>query len=196
VSTPPNPGQPGDPQQPYGQQPQGQQPYGQQPPSYPSAPPPNEAEMRRPDKPEAVDRAFMLWLVAAGIGLISQILSFANMSAITAKLNEQLSTSGVKVSSSGTGAGGAVFGIVVIVIWVAVVFAMRNGANWARIVLTVLGILSALGSLVSLIGAGLVFSTGFLGVLQILLGLISAVVIIVAIVFMFRKESSEYFRSR
>ncbi|ONI82472.1 hypothetical protein ALI22I_41110 [Saccharothrix sp. ALI-22-I] len=160
-------------------------PYNQQQPGGypPAAPPLNESELRPPARPKSVDTAYLLWLVAAGIGILSNLIGFVIASDIAAE-------TGVE-----TGAGTSIVSLIFAVLWILVVMQMRKGANWARIVLTVLGGLSTIGNLLSLLAFGILFSIGFLGVISALFVVASLVTIIAAIVFMFMPDSNYYFKA-
>lgn len=157
----------------------------------PPAPPLNDADAAPAVRPKSVDTSVLLWLIAAGVSLIGQLLSFATSSEVAEEVARQ---SGVTVESAEPGIGGTVFSIVLLIAWVATVFAMRGGQNWARILLTVLGGIYLLITLFSLLALGILFAIGGLGILQGLLNLVSIVVIIGAIVFQFRGESNHFFR--
>ncbi len=70
---------------------------------------------------------------------------------------------------------------------------MRKGRNWARIVLTVVGVLALLAGVFLLVGAGLLFSIGALGVVTVLLSAIQIGLAIAAMVFMYRPDAKAYF---
>ncbi|WP_447004622.1 hypothetical protein ACRAKI_34365 [Saccharothrix isguenensis] len=176
------PQQPGYPQQQPGYPQQGGgQP--QQPGYPPAAPPLNESELRAPQRPKSVDTAFMLWLVAAGIGILSNLISFL----IAGDIERQ---TGVE-SSSGT----TIVSLIFALLWIVVVMQMRKGANWARILLTVLGGLSIIGNLLSLAVIGILLSLGAFGVISALFVLVSLVAVIGAIVFMYKSDSNYYFKA-
>jgi hypothetical protein len=172
---------PHDPQQ-FGQ---GQN-WGHQHGDLPPAPPPREGEGQAPQRPASVDTSFMLWLVAAAIGVISSLLSFGTQDELAAEMGVAADT--------GANAAGTVVGLIVIGIWIAVVFAMRNGKNWARIVLAVLGGLNVVFGLFGLLALGILFSLGITGALQGLLSIASLAAVVAAIVFMFKPDANYYFK--
>jgi hypothetical protein len=181
---------------PQGGYPQGGQPQGggypQQPGYPPAAPPLNESELRAPTRPKSVDTAYMLWLIAAGVGILGSLISFVLAGDIARETAAALGVSGVAAEPN---YGATIFGLVLQVVWILVVMQMRKGANWARIVLTVLGGLSIIGNLLSLVAIGLLFSLGFLGVISALFVVVSLVTIIGAIIFMFKSDSNYYFKA-
>ncbi|MEU4802267.1 hypothetical protein [Actinosynnema sp. NPDC023587] len=199
------------PQDPYGQQggypqqpggtPQGGFPQQggyqqQQQPGYPpQAPPLSPTEMNRPPRPKSVETAFLLWMVAAGIGIVSSIVSFLTAQAIYDEVTKGVDPSIRSALGSGPSYGTAIFSIILFVVWIVVVLQMRNGANWARIVLAVLGGIGVISGLVGLAGFGLLFSVGAFGVIQALLSLVSLVVTVGALIFMFKPDANHYFKS-
>jgi hypothetical protein len=120
-------------------------------------------------RPGAVDVAFWLYLAAPVIDLVLSLLSIGgvNASAAAAKLPQ------------GAVIAGVVIGIVVNVLYLVAVVVIdtyfRRGANWARIVLTVLAALSVFG---------------VLG-----LGAIPFVISVVAIILSWLPASNAWFRS-
>lgn len=133
----------------------------------------------------------MLWLVSAALGILGTLISFATVDDLTRE-----ATGATMDGAAAGGAGvGAFIGLIIFVVWIAIVFQMRNGKNWARITLAVLGGLSVLFGVIGLFGLGALFSIGVLGVLQGLLNLAQLAVVIGAIVFMFKADASRYFQA-
>jgi len=131
--------------------------------------------------PADVDNAFKLWLVSIGIGVLGIIASliFTDRDALAQKLKDSGSTLGTNQLHSAVNAT-----LIIIGLELLFAFKMRAGRNWARIVLTVLGVLGVLSALYGLT-AGLTIGT--------ILNIISILVVIAAIVFMFRPASRAYF---
>ncbi|RKT57901.1 proline-rich domain-containing protein [Saccharothrix australiensis] len=190
--------QPGHPQQGHPQQGHPQQGYPQQPGYPPQAPPLSPGELNRPARPKSVDTAFLLWMIGAGVGIVSTIFSFLTAEALAKATAEKILGRDVDsqlVASAEPSYGSAIFSLVLFALWIVVVFQMRNGANWARIVLTVLGALGILGGLFGLFAIGLLFSIGFLGAIQALLSVVQLVITIGALVFMFKSDANYYFKA-
>lgn len=166
----------------------------QQPGYPPQAPPLNESELRRPDRPKSVDTAYLLWLVAAGVGVVANLIGFLTAEAVARETLKafNLDSTTVDVQPS---YGSLIFSLAMAVVWVLVVMQMRKGANWARILLTVLGSIAAILGLIGLFAIGILFAVGFLGVIQGLLSLVQLAAIIGAIVFMFKSDSNYYFKA-
>ncbi|HEX6346440.1 hypothetical protein [Umezawaea sp.] len=193
------------PNDPYAQQggyPQGQQPGGypqQGQPGFPPPPPLGHSDTAAAVKPKAVDTAYLCWLVAAGTSILSSILSFFTAKALAEKLaRDILGTNDLgpefqtALEQSSPGYGSIIFSLLIAALWVVVVMQMRKGANWARILLTVLGGLSLLLGIFSI---WVYFGLGFLGLLQGVLALVSYAAIAAGIVFMFKPESNQYFKA-
>ncbi len=187
------------PNDPYSQQggyPQGQQQGGypqQGQGGFPPPPPLGYSDTAAPVKPKAIDTAYLLWLVAAGVSILSSIIGFFTAQAI---LEETLGDLGPEfrsaIEAQGPSYGGIIFSLAISAIWIAVVMQMRKGANWARILLTVLGVISVL---FGILGVFVLFSIGFLGIIQGLLSLVGYAAIVGGIIFMFKPESSQYFKA-
>jgi hypothetical protein len=133
--------------------------------------------------PRQVVTAFWLYIAAAVLSLVSLVVSLATFGGMRDVVARQLANEGVKVSDSAINALlGVTIGISILfaVIWIAafVLFAifMKRGANWARIVLTVITALSLVNIL-----------SGFgLGALQV-------VVSVIATILIWLRPASEYF---
>ncbi|SCX45450.1 hypothetical protein SAMN03159343_1591 [Klenkia marina] len=184
----------------YGQQPQGygQQPqgYGQQPGhgqgAYPAAPnagfggPVGPA----PTRPQTVVNGIYAFVAATVVGLISSIVTFANMDAIldNAYRDAGIDPDSVDASLSGIGTGAAtgaaVFGLIFFAAYCAVIWFAWQGKNWARIVLFVLGGLSLL-SVFNIAGTGVALIT--------ITSIIQLVLIAVGIFFLAQKASSQWY---
>jgi hypothetical protein len=190
---------------PYGEQPYGgQQQYGgDKSPSYgdqgspygtgPTGPAATGAE------PKEVRTSFLLWLAYLGLGLVGAVITFLSIEAV---INTTLERSGVDPSSvppgvlEGTRFGalvGVIIGLVLLALVVGAVFQMRKGRNWARIVLTVLGALSALSLVLGFFRLDTTLSLGVLGVLSVLLSVVQFLLLIGAILFMYRGAAQPYF---
>jgi hypothetical protein len=198
----------------YGGQGYGGQGYGGQPgsgygqPAYPGGgyPEPGKPAVAG-EPPKSVRTSFQLWVAYLVVGVIGVVVSFLTRDA--------LFDAGVELGLQGSGfteadlppgaldearaAGAAqanvslVFNVVILALIGAAVVAMRKGRNWARIVLTVVGVLALLASLFLLFGAGLLFAIGGLGIVVVLLGAVSIALAIAAMVFMYRPDAKAYF---
>lgn len=162
-------------------------------PSYPD----NAAPMASPIEPPQVPApaevltAVKLWFVSILVGLLGGILGYA-LTDKNAALQKAMdsNTSGLSRADLETLVNvGLVIGLTVALVMLGLevffVLKMKAGRNWARIVLTVLGALSALSSLVGLAQG---FSLGSA------VNLISLLLTIAAVVFMFRPAATHYFK--
>nr|BFE47678.1 hypothetical protein GCM10017745_11050 [Saccharothrix mutabilis subsp. capreolus] len=153
--------------------------------------------MHRPPRPKSVDTAFLLFMISAGLGILSSIFSFITAKEAAEAALKPLRDAGFDTSAAAVepSYGGAIFSLILFAVWIAVVFQMRNGQNWARITLTILGGLGILFGLIGLIGIGLLFSLGIFGVIQGLFNIIQLALIIGALVFMFKPDANHYFKA-
>lgn len=140
--------------------------------------------------PKQVNTAFWLYIAVGVLSLIGGIIGAAVFSGNQDQLRKQLSQGGQNVSQgaidAGIGAGIAsaiVSGIVGLALYVLFAIFLRRGANWARIVLTVLTALSLIANIITL-------ATGNVG-----LGLLQVILAVIATILIFRKPANEYFQS-
>lgn len=132
------------------------------PPPPPSAyqPPPPASQQPRP---KAVEVSFWLWityLVLSAIGSLVELTQIDRIKAeaISGVLAQDPTLDRAMVERLATGAlvAGLVIALVLVVVEFVCAYFMRQGRNWARIVLTVLGGIGVLFALISLMrGAGL-----------------------------------------
>lgn len=116
-------------------------------------------------RPTTVTVSFVLWLITVLVGLIGGIVGL-------------FSSGQVQSNMGGAVVAGGVIGIVIALVELFIVFRMRDGRNWARIVLLVLAILQVLGVVASFT----------------VLGTIGLIAVIIATVLMFLPSSNGYFR--
>lgn len=132
-------------------------------------------------RPTTVTVSFIIWLVVVLANILQGIISLTSSGSTTAAVQ----TSGVSQSVvSGSLIGGAIFAFVLAVVEVIIVFKMRDGRNWARIVLLILAILQLIGVGVGAASGGNAF--GFIG----------GVAVLVATILMFVGGANGYFRRR
>jgi|SRR5690606_37483600 len=145
----------------------------------------------RGPRPSAVDTALKLIWASIALGLVSALLTFLYLDDIVDSALENADASMELTESAARGAAVAsvIFGLVIGVgLMVLIAVFIGKGANWARIVFTVLGVLSVLGVLMSLASP-----TG--PVIMLILSLIQIVLTIAAIVLLFKSESTAWFKS-
>lgn len=145
-------------------------------PSYAATPP---APVAAPTRiPTTVNTAFWLYIASAVLSVIGGIVTVATASSNRAAIISQLQSSGTdlhgqNIDTLATAAIGVAVGvsIVTLIFWAIVfvlfAFFMRRGANWARIVLTVLTVLSL---------ANIIPGFPF-GLLQVIASIVAAILI-------------------
>lgn len=180
------------------------------PPADPGPPPaepypqPPANEPQRP-MPQDVGTASQLWWVVAALGLLQLFVAIPVIWADKDSFIDQLMDDPRVAEMEGEFTRDtaetllmAGFGVVVVVallftaVFVLFVHFMRRGKNWARMVLTLLGVILAVQAVPVLFGLGA--GDGGLGI--IVMGgvqILQAVAIVGAIFLMHRKESNSYF---
>ncbi|MFE4950054.1 hypothetical protein ACFQ9V_08085 [Leifsonia sp. NPDC056665] len=154
-------------------------------PSYAAVPPPPVAAPTR--IPTTVNTAFWLYIASAVLSVIGGIVTIATASTGRAAIIRQLQSSNVNlhgqnIDTLANAAVGVAIGLSVVtlifwaIVFVLFAFFMRRGANWARIVLTVLTAVSLLN-----IRPGFPF------------GLIQVIASIVAVILIWLRPSSAWF---
>lgn len=142
-------------------------------------------------RPKEVVFSFWLWIGTFVLGVVGILPVFTQFDQLRAEAIDQalaqdptLDRSSIESIATGALVTGAVMVLLFVVAELVVVFLMRGGRNWARIVLAVLGGLGVLFWLAVTIGAG-----SAAGLLQLL-------VLIGAIVTMFLPAANAWFRPR
>jgi hypothetical protein len=173
--------------------PEGQrQPYDEPMPAAPALNEQDLAPTAAVVRPKSVDNAFLLWMIGAGISLLSVIFVFTvGSDAIKDAARESLRNAGrsfteddVTSLANATKVIGIVIGLIFIGLFVLFAYKMRAGRNWARITLTVLGALNIIFTLINIRSSGAI---------NLIVSLIMAVLILVAVYFMFRPDANQYF---
>ena len=145
-----------------------------------------------PVVPSSVNAAFWLYIAGAAVGLVSVAVGVVvGIQRIqSGQLAGQVIPPGTDVSPSvlntaltvGVALAGAV-GLLSVVAYVVFALLMRRGANWARIVLTVLSAIALVSGLVGLLGFNL-------------LNLLVSVLVVIAAVLLWQRPSNAYFAPR
>lgn len=172
--------------------------WAQQPPQGggyppPMPPPPYQAPAGPIAVPKSLDLSVKLWVAAAAVSLIHSILTIVNTNALVDEYAARLGVDTTAAQASVTGIGSVIFQIILIGVWLFFVFKMREGQNWARIVLTVIGGISLLLGVIALFTLGVLFSIGGLGVLEVLFSLASLATVAGAIFYQFKADANPYF---
>jgi hypothetical protein len=172
--------------------------WAQQPPQGGGYPPPpyNQAPAGPVALPKSLDLSVKLWIVAAALSLIGSILTIVNTNALVDEYAVRLGVDTTAATASAPGIGSVIFQIILIGVWLFFVFKMREGQNWARIVLTVIGGISVLLGVIALFALGVLFAIGGLGVIEALFSLAGLVTVAAAIFFQFKADANPYFVRR
>jgi hypothetical protein len=151
-----------------------------------------------------VDRAVKAWLIGAGCWFLSAVLgqllgspaaTFFYFSS-TNTVGQDPQTGATITETRTTAASTPVTLIIVAIItllWVGLSYALRQGGNWSRIMLTILGILGEPTLLVQVIGA-LTGSPSGGGLAQGLFGLAAFGFVLAGLIMMYRRGAGVYFR--
>jgi hypothetical protein len=131
-------------------------------------------------RPTSVTWSFIIWLITVLLQLIAAIFLFI-----------LVGTAGT-LAVAGSGSGGlivgaliatAAIGLVFAIVELIIVFKMRDGRNWARIVLTILAVLQIISTLVQGGNNSFISWIGF-------------ATLVIATVLMFVPASNQYFSRR
>ncbi|MBB1197392.1 MULTISPECIES: hypothetical protein [Curtobacterium] len=123
-------------------------------------------------RPTSVTVAFVIWLVVVLANILQGIINLTSGS--SADVADSVGTAPL--------VGGAIFAFILAVIELIIVFKMRDGRNWARIVLTVLAVLQLIGVGVGAASGGNAF------------GWIGGVAVLIATILMYVGGANGYFR--
>ncbi len=126
----------------------------------------------------------IIWAVVA-LSVVSTILTFLYLDDFVEAAGTDLT--GTEQDAARTGAIiGAVIGLLIFgVLWVVLAIFLRKGANWARIVLTVLAVLGLALGVFGLVSGGQ-------PVIFLILGLITMALYVALLYFLWQKESTAY----
>jgi uncharacterized membrane protein len=153
--------------------------------------------------PQEIKQSYMLWLVAIGFAVIGLIISVVSLAGTTTVSGTGVSggASSVQVGGAAVAVTDAVVGVILFGVWYLFVHKMREGRQWARITLLVIGILAFLSFLSSLAlqggaaAAGFSVAGGGSNVASIIVGVLEWLAVIGAVIMMFRPSANAYFRS-
>ncbi|WP_242676761.1 hypothetical protein [Rhodococcus sp. ABRD24] len=173
-------------------------------PQYPAVPPVPPAGQDKRPVPTDVVTAFQLWFVVAALGIVYLVSALAFVYGDRTAFVDQLMDEVAKQPDVDLSRSQAeqllVVGLVITGIFLSVVltgllalfdFKMRKGKNWARMLLTMVGVFTVFSAIPTVFGIGA--ATGPAALVMGGAGILQAVAAIGAIVLMHRKESNEYF---
>jgi hypothetical protein len=156
---------------------------------------PGQAQMpdpssRPPAPPSVVNAARVMYAGAAAslIGLIINFIAIGSLKSAIEKRYPKWSASQVASAEHFVIGEFIVVGLIGVALWIFVAQACRAGKNWGRILATVL---FGIDTLLQLLGAA-VSSGGGARIFSLLVWLIG----LAAIVLLWRRQSTEYFRAR
>ena len=158
-------------------------------PSQPAGPPYGGPATRGP-RPSSVDIAVKLIWATIALSQVSAAVTFLMLDTI---IDQQLDSAGVSDTATSDSVSaiviaGAIFGLIVSVgISALLAIFIGRGANWARIIYTVLAALGVLGSLLGLATQPVPLTV---------ISLLSTLLTIVAVVMLFRSDSNAWFKRR
>jgi hypothetical protein len=147
----------------------------------------------RPEVPQSITRAVQFMYAGAAASLIGIIISLTTLSSLKSDIIKRYPNyTQTQVNNAQHVAIGAaiVVGLITVGLWLWMAQSNKAGKNWARIVSTVLFGLSTLSVLSGLASAGV--ATG--GVARIY-GVVVWLIGLGAIILLWRRDSSEYFKS-
>jgi hypothetical protein len=142
--------------------------------------------------PSTVNASFWLYIAGAAMGLVSVVVgAIVGIRRIqSGQIAGQVIPPGTDVSPSVLNTALAVgvalavaVGLISVVAYIVFAVLMRRGANWARIVLTVLSSIALVSGLVGLLGLNL-------------LNLLVSVLVVIAAVLLYVPASNAYFQAR
>lgn len=142
-------------------------------------------------QPESMKKAVLLMRIAGVLALLSLVLVFTMRDTIEEMIRDDNPTASDSTIDAAVGFGitfALIFGLLGAGLWFWMAWANGEGKTWARTLATVFFAVSVLGLFSNLAQPSPAISK-LLGVVQFLLGL-------GAIIFMYRPESSHYYRQR
>lgn len=128
----------------------------------------------RSGRPTTVTVSFVIWLIVVLANIIQAVIALVSLGGTTAA--QGVSTGSITV--------GVIVNFLIAIVTVIIVFKMRDGRNWARIVLLVVAIIQVLFGGIGVASGANAF------------GLIGTIAVIVATILMFVGGANGYFRRR
>lgn len=155
---------------------------------FPASPEPEYRPDAKGPAPASVQNAVKLIWVNVALSVVSTVLTFTMIDDLVDQAIESAG-SGATLDRDAARAGVMISLVIGVVIGVALAamfaYFIGKGANWARIVYTVLGVIGVLFGLIGLGGQP---------ALLLILSVVGALITIAAIVLLFRPESNAYFK--
>ena len=175
-----------------------------QAPNLPYAPPVPDQLAAPPQRPRMLDLSIIFWFVAAAwwylaavIGGFTHLVQYTYTYTYTqsTQTGPNTSTQYAQTQVHAVPMGLVIVGATVVLgLWIGLIFLVRSGANWARIVLTVIAGLAELGELIQIFSSWESRSarTAVGGLLDLVLFLL----VLIALILMYQPQSNWFFRRR
>lgn len=147
------------------------------------------------EPPPSVARAVMLMRLGAALSVVNLVVGLATLGSLRDNIKRQLVKSGDYNQSNLDGAYNAFVAFLVaatvigVCLWLWMASANGKGRKWARVVATALGGLSILGFVLSL-------GQGQASTLSLLLSVVTALLAVVILVLLWRRESTDFYDAR
>ncbi len=154
---------------------------------FPASPEPEYRPDAKGPAPASVQNAVKLIWVRVALSLIATVVTFTMIDDLVDDTLASASGAGVSESAARASVIGVLIFSFIIGVALTALFAyfIGKGANWARIVYTVLAVLSILSS---------VFTLGGQPALLLILGVVGLLLTVATLVLLFRPESNAYFK--
>ncbi|WP_299517545.1 hypothetical protein [uncultured Serinicoccus sp.] len=153
-------------------------------------------------KPQPVGLAEKLMYAGGVVSLVTGLVGFfESEESIRDRLTQASDAMGTSLSQdvidqqvAAAPASALVSGLIAALLWFLIGRFCGKGKGWARIVATVLGVLNVISFLVGLLGSSMIPGAGG-GTFVMLLNAVSAVIAAVVLFFLWKKESTAYFKA-
>jgi hypothetical protein len=159
-----------------------------------SAPPPEpERQPARGEAPPSIRRAVSLVWAVVALSVLTAALQFLYIDDIVQATIEAQPDAGISADAARTTIllSGVVFLVLFGALWVLLGVFLNRGANWARIVLTILAGIGVLFGLLNLGGAG-----GSQPLMLTVTGLVSVVLQAALLYYLWQRDASAYLKPR
>jgi hypothetical protein len=164
-------------------------------PSYPTGPTEQGSAPAAVPQPSSIATAVKLMYAGAALSLVSLIIGLVSLGGLKDEIADSVRETDPQATQSVIDAAYAaslgfifVMGLVGIVLWLWMAWKNGQGRSWARVTATVLGVLNALMMLLSLTQPGAT-------AVSIGSGLLSLVLAVAILVFLWKSESSRYYEA-
>jgi len=148
------------------------------------------------EQPPSIKTAVTLMRAGAVLSLLSLVVGLLTLGSLKDNIRNQLQNNNTTFSQSDLDttyhvaiATAVILGILGIALWLWMAQANGNGRKWARIVATVLGVINVLLTAVSL-------AQGQTPGLSLVFSVIGAILALVIVVMLWRKESTAFYQER